>query len=102
MGGKRLLQAHGTQPLGGKRGQGMWTRAAELTPPEQPALSPAHQGPWLLAPVISTSTRPAPPANVASGPQRKTSSREKSHLGLDDFHRPRIPTFFYIDIILAA
>lgn len=67
------------------------------------ALPTDHRSPWLLAPAISASTRPWPLANVASeSPRRKTSSRAKSHLGLDAFHRLFKPTFFYTDIILAA
>lgn len=66
------------------------------------ALPTDHRGPWLLASAISTANRPRPPANMASGRQRKTSSRAKSHLGLDDFHRLCNPTFFYTDTLLPA
>lgn len=73
MGGRRLLQAHGTQPLGDKR------ELQELTPPGPPALPTHHQGPWLLAPAFSTSTRPGTPASMASESQRPSEEDQQQN-----------------------
>lgn len=88
--------------LGWQEGTGHVDLSRRADSSKAATLPTDHRGPWLLAPAISTSNRPRAPANMASDYQRKTSSRAKSHLGLDDFHRLCNPTFFYTDFLLAA